>query len=98
MAEGSARIAKMNLEEVTFNPSVLGSNPRGPTTQFRRAREQSPTTNCLADPSLSPNEYQRAASAFAIYRRSRTYGRQLGYIVGAQVKFGERCLANSRCS
>ena len=30
--EGSAKIAKMNLEEVTFNPSVLGSNPRGPTT------------------------------------------------------------------
>ena len=32
VAEGSAKIAKMNLEEVTFNPSVLGSNPRGPTT------------------------------------------------------------------
>ena len=32
VVEGSAKIAEMNLEEVTFNPSVLGSNPRGPTT------------------------------------------------------------------
>ena len=31
--------AKMNLEEVTFNPSVLGSNPRGPTTfKFKVSR------------------------------------------------------------
>ena len=34
VVEGSAKIAEMNLEEVTFNPSVLGSNPRGPTTNL----------------------------------------------------------------